>query len=99
MTRSEVEVLTGAIVECGSPLTLEELCRLCAVDSQRIVALAEEGILPGATGPAQHWRFGGAALRRARVALRLQRDLEVNLAGVALVLDLLDEIEELRRRR
>ncbi len=45
-----------------------------------------------------HWRFGGASLHRAHAALRLQRDLEINLAGVALALELLDEIESLRMR-
>jgi chaperone modulatory protein CbpM len=42
------------------------------------------------------WHFSGAALRRARVAVRLERDLELNLAGVALALDLLDELAQLR---
>jgi chaperone modulatory protein CbpM len=37
-------------------------------------------------------------MRRARVASRLQGDLGINLAGVALALQLLDEIEELRER-
>ena len=37
-----------------------------------------------------------AAQRRARVAVRLTRDLELNTPGVALALDLLDEIHELR---
>ncbi len=44
------------------------------------------------------WRFSGSALQRARTAMRLQRDLGINLAGVALAMDLLDEIEELRGR-
>ncbi len=39
------------------------------------------------------WRFSGAALRRARLALRLERDLELNLAGVALALELMEELE------
>ena len=34
---------------------------------------------------------------RARLALRLERDLELNLAGVALALELMDELEYLRR--
>ncbi len=42
------------------------------------------------------WRFSGAALRRARLAMNLARDLEVNPPGVALALDLIDEIEALR---
>jgi len=32
------------------------------------------------------------------MAFRLQHDLGINLAGVALVLDLLEEIEQLRSR-
>jgi chaperone modulatory protein CbpM len=44
------------------------------------------------------WRFSGSSLRRARLALRLSQDLEVNAPGVALALDLMDEIEELRAR-
>jgi len=34
---------------------------------------------------------------RARLALRLERDLELNLAGVALALELMEELERLRR--
>jgi chaperone modulatory protein CbpM len=43
----------------------------------------------------KEWRFSMNDLRRIKTALRLQRDLEVNLAGVALVLDLLDQLKEL----
>jgi chaperone modulatory protein CbpM len=50
--------------------------------------------LPDAAG---EWQFAGENLRRARLALRLQRDLEINLAGVALALELLEEIHQLRR--
>ena len=42
------------------------------------------------------WRFSGSALRRARLAFSLARDLEVNPPGVALALDLIDEIGALR---
>ena len=38
------------------------------------------------------------SLRRVRAALRLTRDMELNAAATALVLDLLDEIEALRSR-
>jgi hypothetical protein len=33
------------------------------------------------------------------MALRLERDLEINLAGVALALELLDELQRLRREQ
>lgn len=44
------------------------------------------------------WRFSGPTLERAIRARRLQRDLDLNLPGVALVLELMDEIESLRQR-
>lgn len=61
-----------------------------------IVALVDEGVLtPSGPTPA-HWRFTGVHLHRAGVAVRLQRDLGINLAGAALALHLLDEMETLR---
>ena len=47
-------------------------------------------------GCAGEWRFEGPSLRRARLALALTRELEINPPGVALALDLLDEIAALR---
>jgi chaperone modulatory protein CbpM len=38
-------------------------------------------------------------LARVQRALRLQHDFGVNLAGAALALDLLEEVERLRRGR
>ena len=74
-----------------------DLCRMFAVDERHIVELVEEGVLSVIEIDASEWRFSGAALRRARIALRLERDLGVNLPGVALALDLLEELEQLRR--
>ena len=91
-------LVTGCIVEEEIQLTLDDLCVACAVHAERIVELVEEGVLEPAEREPGSWRFGGASLRRARVALRLQRDLEINLAGVALALELLDEIASLRAR-
>ncbi|MBC8379409.1 MAG: MerR family transcriptional regulator, partial [Planctomycetes bacterium] len=42
------------------------------------------------------WRFSGSSLVRVRSAQRLQRDLGVNLAGIALALDLIEELDNLR---
>jgi chaperone modulatory protein CbpM len=93
----EHAVLAGLIVEEHIELSLDELCEACAVERQHIVALVEEGVLESRS--VTEWRFGGDALRRARTALRLQRDLGVNLAGVALALDLMDRIESLERQQ
>jgi chaperone modulatory protein CbpM len=98
MSEQDLDIATGFIIDEETSLTLEDVCRACAVETTFIVALVEEGVLEpfGHEDELPQWRFSGASLRRARVALRLQRDLEINLAGVALTLDLLDEIEFLR---
>lgn len=88
--------LTGLILEEQTELTLPELSRACAVQAELIIELVEEGVLTPLGHAPEHWRFTGVHLSHAKVALRLQRDLGVNLAGAALALQLLDQIETLR---
>lgn len=90
--------LTGIILEEQTELTLAEISRGCAVHAECIIELVEEGVLAPVGREPHYWRFTGVQLRRASVALRLQRDLGINLAGVALALQLLDEVDVLRSR-
>jgi chaperone modulatory protein CbpM len=92
METSHTRILVGQLVEEEVTLTLDELCGACAVERERIVELVELGVLETQADARQ---FGGAALRRARLALRLQRDLDLNAAGAALVIELLERIEGL----
>jgi chaperone modulatory protein CbpM len=96
MSPSEDQALPGVILEETTVLTIKELSRMCAVEERHIVAFVEEGVLQ-VEAAHDEWQFSGAALRRARLALRLERDLEINLAGVALALDLMEELDRLRR--
>ena len=88
----------GIILDEQAQLTLAELGRACAVHAELIIELVEEGVLAPIGREPDHWLFTGAHMRRARMALRLQRDLGVNFAGAALALQLLDEVEALRAR-
>ncbi len=93
----EDHALLGTLVDESTLLSIEDLCRICAIEPRRVVEFVEEGVLEVAAIDAEEWRFRGGALRRARIAVRLQRDLELNLVGVALALDLMEEIQQLRR--
>jgi chaperone modulatory protein CbpM len=97
MSAAKNHVLQGTLFDESAVLSLEDLSKMCAVDEQRIVQYVEEGVL-NVVGVRTEWHFSGAALRRARMAVRLERDLELNLAGVALALDLLEELERLRQQ-
>jgi chaperone modulatory protein CbpM len=63
-----------------------------------VYELVEEGVLEPAGRDPQRWRFHGISVRRVRCAQRLEQDLGVNVAGAAVVLDLLEELERLRSR-
>jgi len=91
--------LPGEIFEEGAALSLRDLSRMLAVEERHIIELVEEGVITALEVDAAEWRFGGTEIRRARVALRLERDLGVNLPGVALALELLEELRQLRRER
>jgi chaperone modulatory protein CbpM len=97
MPSSENQALAGAIFEETALLTVKDLSRMCAVEERHIVEFVEEGVLSVVEIDTTEWHFTGAALRRARLALRLERDLELNLAGVALALELMEELQTLRR--
>jgi chaperone modulatory protein CbpM len=86
---------TGTIIE-DDPLTLGQLCRACGTHADWVVGLVEEGIIEPDGKELRLWRFSGVSLVRVRSALRLQRDLGVNLAGIGLALDLMEELESLR---
>lgn len=74
-------------------LTKEDLCRITHVEAAWIDALVEQGAL------AQHMQDHGFTLRSIttiRKARRLEQDFALNMPGIALALDLLEEIENLR---
>jgi chaperone modulatory protein CbpM len=90
------KVLSGIVLDEETVLSLGDLCNACSSHAEWVVELVDEGILQPAGRNQEQWRFPGTSLQRARTAMRLQQDLQINLAGVALALDLLDEIESLR---
>lgn len=90
--------LSGVILEELTELSLTEVSHACAVRVDYIVELVEEGVITPIGNAPHCWRFSGTHLRRATVALRLQRDLGVNVPGAALALQLLDEVEALQAK-
>lgn len=91
-------LLRGELLDDTIELSLAELCRVCQLPAERIFEFVEEGIVePRGRGPA-NWRFHSISIRRVRRAQRLERDLGVNTPGVALALELLEELETLRTR-
>ena len=95
MTR---QALTGILLDDQVFYSLKDVCHVCECQTEWVVALVEQGVLHPSGGGRQAWQFPGSSLHMAMKARRLQQDLNLNLSAVALVLDLLEEIESLRAR-
>ena len=89
--------IQGVVLNETTRCTLPDICALCGVSAEIIHEMVEEGIITPEGQSALEWQFTSLAIKRVQTAMRLQRDLHVNLPGCALALDLLDELEELRR--
>ncbi len=98
MVKQTADILTGRIVENETRLTLRQLCDACAVHAEYIIELVDEGFIEPSGVEKSHWCFSGITIKRVRKAKHLQRDLGINLAGVALAIELMDEIEHLHAR-
>ena len=98
MTQTHITWIEGTIVENDIHMSMVELSQATSTPQDLIMAWVSEGVLSPSGSSPEEWRFGGDSLKRARTAARLRFDLELKTPGVALALDLLEEITRLRNR-
>lgn len=77
---------------------LEQLCRLTMINDDFLLELVAHGVLEPQGRSPQEWRFSDRQLRLCQRAKVLQRDLDVNVPGIGLTLQLLEELEQLRKK-
>jgi DNA-binding transcriptional MerR regulator len=84
---------------CSAPeqLTLEALAACAGVHPARIAYFVDYGLLEPSARLGTQWLFDPACLARLRMIERLRHDLGANLAGIAVILDLLDRLTALQR--
>lgn len=92
------DILRGSVIGDEGVLSIEELARACRAEAQWIIELVAVGVLEPQGTEASRWRFRAADLTCARRVARLQRDFDASLDAAAVMLDLLDQIEQLRAR-
>ncbi|MGV8916486.1 MAG: chaperone modulator CbpM [Pseudomonas sp.] len=77
-------------------LDMKEFCQVTDMPAAFVIEIVEHGILEPQGQQPESWLFDAHALAVARKAAKLQRDLELEWQGVALALELLDEVDALR---
>ena len=78
-------------------MTLDALASHAGCSPALVEACVERGLLEPIEWEGTARMFDDAALPRLRLIGRLRRSLGINLAGVAVVLDLLDRVRALQR--
>jgi chaperone modulatory protein CbpM len=98
MTQINTTWIEASVVENEVHMSIVELSHAARTPQELIMDWVSEGVLSPTGSSPEDWRFSGESLRRAKTAAHLTHDLELNVPGVALALELLDEIAQLRSR-
>ncbi|MDO4641731.1 MAG: chaperone modulator CbpM [Neisseria sp.] len=77
-------------------LSFQEIVHACDNDTEWLVSIIEEEVV-SISGNPHETSFSGFQLARIRRARRISRDFNASAAATALILDLLDELEDLRK--
>jgi chaperone modulatory protein CbpM len=96
MTQTQITWIEGSLVEEEVHMSIVEISQATRAPGDLIMSWVTEGVLSPTGSSPEDWRFSGDSLQRAKTAAHLAHDLELNTPGVALALDLLDEITRLR---
>lgn len=92
--KDEFEIMIYEQSDTETLLTVEDLCRFADISSDMVSHFFKSGLIdPLIEKPAL--KFDLNVIPRIRKIERLRRDLGINLAGVGIVLDLLDRIAKL----
>jgi len=81
-------------------VSLSTLCQCCSLPAEQVIGMVDQGIIEPLEPQVSstYWQFSGDSIIRVQEAIRLQRDLGINLPGTALALELLDEVKALRQQ-
>jgi chaperone modulatory protein CbpM len=83
--------------DMDEPLTLEFVAASCGTKRSLVARLAYQGLIETLESEAGEPRLPRRAVIQLRRMQRLRRDLGVNFAGAAVILDLVQRLEQLNR--
>lgn len=91
-------IMTVEVFDEDYRISLDELRSMLNVEDDFIEQLLDFGLIEPIEASEENLYFDAHAFQRIHTALRLQRDLHINIEGIALALELLEELHELRER-
>lgn len=89
-------ILSGVLMNEHASISFVEVCQKCNISEVMLLEMMEHGLLGQQCMQTKQRSFDEGMLHRIQVACRLQEDLEVNLPGAVLALELMDELAQMR---
>lgn len=90
------DVIHGEVIDHELRLGIGEVAARAHVQDTFIVELVDYGVLEPFGRNRTEWQFSGTDLHRLRRIVRLMRELDVNVGGAAIIVDLLEERQRMR---
>ena len=87
-------VVAGVLMDENTTISFVEVCEKCNISEEMLLDMMEHGLFPSSHSKATY--VDQPTLNRIQSACRLQQDLGINLAGVVLVMELRDELKQIR---
>lgn len=89
--------VVGVLVEESKTYSFVELCHQYPIPKDMLVELIEQGLLSKTPEHIEDLLLNQTEVRRIQAAFRLHQDLGINMAGVTLAMELLDEMEKMQQ--
>ena len=90
------QIIIGVLIEEHSTLSFEEVCHRYNIPKELLIEMIEYGLFSSPSPTIENTQLKLKDLHRLESAFRLHKDLDINLPGVAVALDLLEELQQLR---
>jgi hypothetical protein len=84
-------------LEFDEPMTLDVVAEILGARRSLVAKLAEHGLIETEASETGETLLRGNVIVRLRRMQRLRRDLGVNFTGAAIILDLVDRIQQINR--
>jgi len=84
-------------LDLDEPLSIDVIAKTVGARRSLLLRLAHQGLLESLEGDSNELLLPRRTIMQLRRMQRLRRDLGVNFTGAAIILDLVDRIEELDR--
>ena len=98
MAKQSITLVYGVMLEQQEQLTLTQLAQATGLNTSLIIEMIEAHLIYPEGYDRDTWRFNSQCFKRVKTAASFYHDLEINLNGIAMALELLEKIERLEKQ-